>query len=132
MLAEPLHVPEPGPKLLVRLQFVLLGSFLQQHELIHDFVFLLFRVHVDLIALGSSWSRTCCALEKAGWSTVKVQMREMFPPGTVCSVDFFSPPSVSCCRARILHASGRRNVKSASYLFRTSVPLSTARVAAVL
>lgn len=69
MLAEPLHVPEPGPKLLVRLQFVLLGSFLQQHELIHDFVFLLFRVHVDLIALGSSWSRTYCALEKAGWRT---------------------------------------------------------------
>lgn len=76
---------------------------------------LLFRVHVDLIALGSSWSRTCCALEKAGWSTVKVQMREMFPPGRVCSVDFFRPPSVPCCRARILHASGRCNVKSASY-----------------
>lgn len=65
--------------------------------------------------LGSSSSRTCCALEKAGWRTVKVQMRGMFPPGRVCSVDFFRPPSVPCCRARILHASVRCNVKSASY-----------------
>lgn len=44
-----------------------------------------------------------------------MEMREMFPPGRVCSVDFFRPSSVPCCRARILHASVSCDVNSASY-----------------
>lgn len=40
VLTEPLQGPEPGPELLLGLYLVLPRSLLQQHDLLHDFLFL--------------------------------------------------------------------------------------------
>lgn len=65
--------------------------------------------------LVNSRSRTCWAMEKAGWMNMKVEMWEMFPPktaGTMESTTFFSVPS---WRARIPQASFRLRVNSSSH-----------------